>query len=116
MAFLGLVPGEHSSGNKHRRTGITKAGSIVACRLIIEAAWAYRAPAKIGEAMMPRQQSTAMSIRDIAWKAQIRLCARYRRMLARGKKKTIVVNAIARELVGFIWAIGKQIEPKPTLA
>jgi transposase len=65
--------------------------------------------------MMRRQQSLATSIRDIAWKVQVRLCARYRRMLARGKKKTIVVTAIAREFVGFIWAIGSQIEPRPAI-
>jgi transposase len=116
MAFLGLVPGEHSSGSRRKLTGITKAGSLVARRLIVEAAWAYRAPAKIGQAMMRRQQSIATSIREIAWKAQIRLCARYRRMLARGKKKTIVITAIARELVGFIWAIGSQIEPRLAIA
>jgi hypothetical protein len=62
--------------------------------------------------MTLRQQSIATSIRDIAWKAQVRLCARYRRMLARGKKTPIVITAIARELVGFIWAIGQQVEPK----
>ena len=112
MAFLGLVPGERSSGSKRKLTGITKAGSLVARRLIVEAAWAYRMPAKIGQAMMLRQQSIATSIRDIAWKAQVRLCARYRRMLARGKKTPIVIPAIARELVGFIWAIGQQVEPK----
>jgi transposase len=116
MAFLGLVPGEHSSGSRRKLTGITKAGSLVARRLIVEAAWAYRAPAKIGQAIMRRQQSIATSIREIAWKAQIRLCARYRRMLARGKKKTIVITAIARELVGFIWAIGSQIAPRPAIA
>jgi hypothetical protein len=112
MAFLGFVAGEHSSGSKRKLTGITKAGSLVARRLIVEAAWAYRMPAKIGQAMMLRQQSIATSIRDIAWKAQVRLCDRYRRMLARGKKAPVVITAIAREFVGFIWAIGQQFEPK----
>ncbi len=65
---------------------------------------------------MLRQQSIATSIRDIAWKAQVRLCARYRRMLARGKKAPVVITAVARELVGFIWAIGQQIEPKVAIA
>ena len=116
MAFLGLVPGEHSSGSKRKLTGITKAGSTVARRLIVEAAWAYRMPAKIGQAMMLRQQSIATSIRDIAWRAQVRLCARYRRMLARGKKAPVVIAAVARELVSFIWAIGRQIEPKAAIA
>lgn len=112
MAFFGLVPGERSSGSKRKLTGITKAGSVVARRLIVEASRAYRPPAKIGQAMMLRQQSNAVSIREIAWKAQVRLCARYRRMLARGKKAPIVVTAIARELVGFIWAIAQQDEPE----
>ena len=69
-------------------------------------------PAKVGQAMMLRQQSIAVSIREIAWKAQVRLCGRYRRMLARGKKAPIVITAIARELVGFMWAITRQVEPK----
>jgi len=112
MAFIGLVPGEHSSGSKRKLTGITKAGSVVARRLIVEASWAYRMPAKVGQAMMLRQQSIAVSLREIAWKAQVRLCARYRRMLARGKKAPIVITAIARELVGFMWAIARQVEPK----
>lgn len=73
MAFLGLVPGEHSSGSKRKLTGITKAGSIVARQLIVEAAWAYRMPAKIGQTIMLRQQSLATPIRDVAWKAQVRL-------------------------------------------
>jgi transposase len=110
MAYLGLVPGEHSSGETRRLTGITKAGSVVARRLIVEAAWAYRMPAKIGQAMYQRQEELSTEVRDIAWKAQVRLCARYRRMLARRKKAPVVITAIARELVGFIWAIA-QISP-----
>jgi len=110
MAYLGLVPGEHSSGETRRLTGITKAGSVVARRLIVEAAWAYRMPAKIGQAMYQRQEELSTEVRDIAWKTQVRLCARYRRVLARRKKAPVVITAIARELVGFIWAIA-QISP-----
>lgn len=110
MAYLGLVPGEHSSGGSRHPTAITKAGSTVARRLIVEAAWAYRMPAKIGQAMRRRQETLPGEIRDIAWKAQVRLCARYRRMLARRKKAPIVIIAVARELVGFIWAIAHQVE------
>ena len=69
-------------------------------------------PAKIGQTIMLRQQSLATPICAVAWKAQVRLCARYRRMLARGKKAPIVITAIARELVGFIWAIGQQVKLK----
>jgi transposase len=114
MAYLGLVPGEHSSGETRRLTGITKAGSVVARRLLVEAAWAYRMPAKIGQAMHQRQEKLPTQIRDIAWKAQVRLCARYRRMLARRKKVPIVITAIARELVGFIWAIAQVAIPRST--
>ena len=116
MAYLGLVPGERSSGQTRRVTSITKAGSTVARQLIVEAAWAYRMPAKIGQAMQRRQEALPASVRDIAWKAQVRLCTRYRRMLARRKKAPVVITAIARELVGFIWAIACQVEPKQAAA
>jgi transposase len=112
MAYLGLVPSEHSSGETRHLTGITKAGSIVARRLLVEAAWAYRMPAKIGQDMHRRQEELPTQIRDIAWKAQVRLCARYRRMLARRKKAPIVITAVARELVGFIWAIAQVATPR----
>jgi hypothetical protein len=107
MAYLGLVPGERSSGQTRRVTSITKAGSTDARRLIVEAAWAYRMPAKIGQAMQRRQEALPTSVRDIAWKAQVRLCTRYRRTLARRKKAPVVITAIARELVGFMWAIAR---------
>jgi transposase len=112
MAYLGLIPGERSSGQTRRLTSITKAGSTVARRLIVEAAWSYRMPAKIGPAMQKRQQTLPSSVRNIAWSAQVRLCARYRRMLARRKKPPVVITAIARELVGFIWAIAREAHPK----
>ncbi|MGZ5852495.1 MAG: IS110 family transposase, partial [Hyphomicrobium sp.] len=95
-----------------RLTGITKAGSVIARRLLVEAAWAYRMPAKIGQAMHQRQEKLPTQIRDIAWKAQVRLCARYRKMLARRKKAPVVITAIARELVGFIWAIAHVVTPR----
>lgn len=87
MAYLGLVPGEHSSGETRRPTSITKAGSIIAHKLIVEAAWAYRMPAKIGQGMQRRQEGLSTEIREIAWKAQVRLCARYRQMLAGGRRR-----------------------------
>jgi len=111
MAYLGLVPGERSSGEKRRPTGITKAGSIIARKLIVEAAWAYRMPAKVGQGMQRRHEGLSGEIRSIAWKAQVRLCARYRQMLARRKKAPIAITAVARELVGFIWAIGCLASP-----
>lgn len=113
MAYLGLVPGEHSSGQSRHLTGITKVGSIIARRLVVEAAWAYRMPAKVGQAMRHRHEGLPTEILDIAWKAQVRLCARYRRMLARRKKAPIVITAVARELVGFMWAIALAVHPRP---
>jgi hypothetical protein len=112
MAYLGLVPGERSSGENRRPMSITKSGSIVARKLIVEAAWAYRLPAKVGQAMQRRQEGFAAEVRAIAWRAQLRLCARYRQMLARRKKAPVVITAVARELVGFIWAIGGSVEPR----
>ena len=111
MAFLGLVPGERSSGETTRRGRITKTGNVLARSTLIEAAWSYRQPAKIGMQMMLRQKEIPQAAKDIGWKAQVRLCARYRRLTARGKKMPLVITAIARELVGFIWALAHNVEP-----
>ena len=112
MAYLGLVPSEHSSGSSIRRGGITKAGNALARRVLIEGAWTYRMPARVSRKLHDRLEPLPAAIRDIAWKAQIRLCARYRRLAAAGKPKVVVTTAIAREMVGFIWAIA-QIAPPP---
>src|SRR6516164_9258275 len=108
MAYLGLVPSEHSSGRTRRQGGITKAGNGEARRMLIEAAWSYRFPARIGREQLLRQESLAKPIRDIAWKAQERLCRRYRKLARAGKLPTVITAAIARELAGFIWAIARQ--------
>lgn len=108
MAFLGLVPAERSSGATRRLGGITKAGNGLVRSLIVEAAWAYRMPAKVGAQMMLRQAHLPQWAKDVGWQAQVRLCGRYRRLLARGKKTPVVITAIARELVGFMWAIGQK--------
>jgi transposase len=110
MAYLGLVPSEHSSGRTRRQGGITKAGNGAARRMLIEAAWSYRFPARISREQLLRQERLAKPIRDIAWKAQERLCRRYRALARAGKLPTVITAAIARELVGFIWAIAKQIQ------
>jgi transposase len=110
MAYLGLVPSEHSSGEARRQGGITKAGNGAARRMLIEAAWSYRFPARISRDLLLRQESLAKPIRDIAWKAQERLCRRYRRLTLAGKLKTVVIAAIARELSGFVWAIAKAMQ------
>ena len=109
MAYLGLVPSEHSSGASVKRGGITKAGNAAARRLLIEAAWSYRFPARLSRALRLRQESRPKLIRDIAWKGQLRLCARYRRLTRTGKPANIVTTAIARELSGFVWAIARQV-------
>ena len=111
MAYLGLVPCEHSSGSTRRQGGITKAGNGTARRMLIEAAWSYRFPARISRDLLLRQEALAKPIRDTAWKAQERLCRRYRKLARTGKPATVVTTAIARELAGFVWAIAKQVEP-----
>ena len=111
MAYLGLVPSEHSSGRTRRQGGITKAGNGAARRMLIEAAWSYRFPARIAREQLLRQERLAKPIRDIAWKAQERLCRRHRKLTRAGKLPTVTTAAIARELSGFIWAIAKQAQP-----
>jgi len=115
MAYLGLVPSEHSSGRTRRQGGITKAGNGAARRMLIEAAWSYRFPARIAREQLLRQERLAKPIRDIAWKAQERLCRRYRKLARTGKQPTVITAAIARELAGFVWAIAKQVQPMATL-
>jgi transposase len=109
MGYLGLVPSEHSSGGTIRRGGITKTGNREARRMLIEAAWSYRYPARVAKEKAEILVRLPKNVRDIAWKAQSRLCARYRTMIARGKKPTVVVAALARELAGFVWAIGQEM-------
>ncbi len=109
MGYLGLVPSEHSSGGTVRRGSITKTGNREARRMLIEAAWSYQYPARIAKEKAEILVRLPKSVRDIAWKAQTRLCARYRSMIAKGKKPTVVVTAIARELAGFIWAVGQEM-------
>ena len=113
MAHLGLVPSEHSSGESTKRGGITKTGNRHACRVLVEAAWAYRMPARVSRLLLKRQQGVPEQVCRIAWKAQLRLCTCYRRLAARGKLKKKVVTAIARELSAFLWAMAKQVQPTP---
>jgi transposase len=113
MAYLGLVPSEHSSGPSVRRGGITKAGNPHVRRLLAEAAWAYQGIPRIGRQHAYRQEALSKVVCDIAWKAQLRLTARFKRLVARGKAKPKVATAIARELTGFIWAIAREVSPAP---
>jgi transposase len=105
MAYFGLVPGEQSSGQSVRRGGITKTGNTHARRALVEGAWAYRMKARVGRHKVDRIEALPKAVRDLAWKAQVRLCARYRKLRARGKNVNIVNVAIAREMVGFVWSI-----------
>jgi len=113
MAYLGLVPSEYSSGKTTRRGGITKTGNSHVRRVLTESAWCYRFPARRTAHLQRRAEKNSEEIQAIAWKAQKRLCGRYRHLLDRGKIKVQVCTAIARELVGFIWAIACEVMNKP---
>lgn len=108
-AFVGLTPSEYSSGGSRRQSGITKTGNPRARRVLVEGAWAYRYPAKISVHIQRRIDKLPKVARDIGWKAQVRLCKRYRRLAARGKHVNVVTTAIARELLAFMWAIAKEV-------
>lgn len=116
MAFLGLVPSEASSGEKVRRFGITKAGNGRARRTMIESAWCYRHPARVGPAKLRRVAAAPPAVQQIAWKAQTRLAARYRALIKKGKLKSVAVTAIARELSGFVWAIHRALQEQRATA
>lgn len=111
MAWLGLVPGEHSSGSRNRRNGITRTGNAQARTILIEAGWCYRHKAREEHRYQERCEGLPEAVRAVGWKAQVRLCQRYRRMSAAGKPLPKVTTAIARELAGFVWDIARRIEP-----
>ena len=111
MAFLGLVPSERSTGDSVRRAGLTLAGNRRARRALVEGAWTYRYQARVSERLQKRLEGIPKPVRDIAWKAQVRLCGRFRRLTAIGKKRPVIVAAIAREMAAFLWAIGQHIAP-----
>ncbi len=111
MGWLGLVPSEASSGTRTRRGAITRTGNREARAMLVEAAWSYRLPAREARNYRTRVEGLPDEIRAIAWKAQVRLCQRYRTLAASGKSLPKVITAIARELVGFIWDIGRRMRP-----
>lgn len=111
MGFLGLVPSEDSTGNRHRQGAITKTGNASARRALVEAAWAYRYGARVSVGIARRQSDLPKPITDLAWKARLRLCSRYRRLSARGLNRNKIIVAVARELSGFVWALGQQVKP-----
>jgi transposase len=109
MKFLGLMPSAYSSGARRRQGTMTKAGKAHARRVLVEGAWAYRYPAKVSRHLQLRLEKQPKAMQDISWQAQGRLCKRYRQLMARGKHANQVVVAIARELVGFMWARAKAV-------
>jgi transposase len=113
MQFLGLIPSEYSSGERRQQGSITKAGNTHARRALVEGAWAYRDPAKVSRHLQLRLETPPKVIQDISWKAQVRRCTRYRRLGAKGKHAHGVTVAIARELVGFMWAMAKAVPVTP---
>jgi len=110
MGFLGLVPSEYTSGATRRQGPITKTGNSHARRVLVEAAWNYRFPARISRALQLRQQGQPKSVREIAWRAQLRLARRYRHLAARKLAHNKICVAIARELSGFVWDIARQVK------
>jgi len=108
-AYLGLVPSEHSSGDRRQRGSITKSGNAHARRVLIQGAWTYRHPARVSRQLRDRRADLPLEVRKIGWKAQLRLCSRYRQLVARGKSSQVAVTAIAREMAAFLWAIAKQV-------
>jgi transposase len=111
MAYLGLVPSEASTGEDIKRGPITKSGNRRARRALVEAAWSYRHPARVSLDMRARVAAAPKAAREIAWKAQTRLSARYRALTRRGKLRTVAVTAVAREMAGFIWDICRTVAP-----
>jgi transposase len=109
MAYLGLVPSEASTGDTVRRGPITKAGNRRARRTLVECSWSYQHPPRVGKEKQEKVAAAPRAVREIAWKAQCRLCARYRALIRRGKHKNAAVTAVARELAAFIWAIGREV-------
>lgn len=113
-AYFGLVPSEHSSGGSIRRAGITKTGNTEVRRMLDQCAWCYRFPARVANGKKERILSaTEKQVRDVAWRAQVRLCTRYRKLIAQGKRAPIACMAVARELATFIWEMG-QVVPLPS--
>jgi transposase len=113
MKFLGLIPAEYSSGERRQQGSITKAGNTQARRALVEGAWAYRDPAQVRRHLPRRLQTPPKMIQDSSWKAPVRLCKRYRQLVARGKHAHIVTVAMARELAGFMWAIAREVPVTP---
>jgi transposase len=110
---LGVTPAEYSTGVRRRQGGITTPGQTPARRALVEGAWAARSPAKVSRHLQRRLAKLPKPLQDSRWKAQVRLCRRYRQLSARGKNPNLVVVAIARELSACMWAIAQQVPIPP---
>ena len=113
MSWLGLVPSERSSSTRRRQGGITKSGNAHARTMLIEAGWSYRLPAREAARSRTRVEGLPDEVRAVAWRAQVRLCQRFRRLMAAGKPLPKVTTAIARELAGFVWDIARRVQVAP---
>jgi len=113
MKFLGLIPSAYSTGERRRQGSLTKTGNTHARRALVAGAWASRYPAKVSRHRQLRLEKQPHAMPDISWKAPVRLCKRYRRLIARGQHANPVVVAMARELVGFLWAMAQQVPVTP---
>jgi transposase len=112
MSYLGLCPGEHTSGAERKQGGITKMGNGIARKAMIEAAWNNRTPARISRTVLARQEGLPKAVTDVAWAAQTRLHQRYKHLTGVGRKKSqVAAAALGRELSGFVWAIGRMVKP-----
>jgi transposase len=109
MAYLGLVPSENSTGDRIKRGPITKAGNRRARRILVECAWSYQHPPRVGKEKQTKVRAAPREVGEIAWKAQCRLNGRYWALVRKGKLKTVAVTAVARELCGFIWAVNREV-------
>jgi transposase len=118
MGYSGLVAREHSSGNRIRRGAITKTGNAHLRRVVVEAAWAYRHRPDVSGYLLKRQKSLSISdaVKQMAWKAQLRLHKRYSKLTLRSKNKNQIITAVGRELLGFVWAIAVHVETQQKLA
>jgi transposase len=115
MGYLGLCPGEHTTGENRQQGGITKMGNGIARKAMIEAAWNNRTPARISRTVLARQEGLPKAVTEAAWNAQTRLHQRYKHLTGVGRKKSqVAAAALGRELAGFVWAIGRRVQPRPT--
>lgn len=116
MSHLGVVPSEHSSGERRKRGGITKTGNSHVRRVLVEASWCYRLPARKTAHLQRKAGKASKAVQEIAWKAQKRLCSRYWYLINRGKLPVKSCTAVARELVGFIWAVAREVMGKGNIS